>query len=78
MPDIFVKPARDAAGAPLLVRDPLTMKPLDESGEWKEKISYWARRLADSDVVEATPPAPDQPAPAPAAKPAENLITPAA
>lgn len=83
MPEFFVKPARDAAGKPLLVRDPATLQPLAEAGEWKPKFGYWARRVLDHDVIEAEPPAPDAPAapaPAPAIEPApvappEKLIT---
>jgi hypothetical protein len=51
MTNAFLKPARDAAGAPLLVRDPVTMIPLAADGEWKMLAPYWIRRLRDSEVI---------------------------
>ncbi len=35
----------------LIVRDPLTGKPLVAEGEEKPRNSYWLRRLRDKDVV---------------------------
>jgi hypothetical protein len=34
------------------VRDPETLKVLDEAGEEKALSSYWLRRLRDGDVIE--------------------------
>ncbi|WP_316234969.1 MULTISPECIES: DUF2635 domain-containing protein [unclassified Bradyrhizobium] len=53
MKNVFVKPARDADGNPMLVRDPQTMTPLDPAGEWKPLSQFWSRRLRDADVIEA-------------------------
>jgi hypothetical protein len=57
MTNIFVKPA----AADMLVRDPVSLKPLDAKGEWKPRTQFWSRRLRDKDVVEAEPPAQDAP-----------------
>lgn len=54
MKNLFVKPSRDAAGDPVLVRDPLNAKPLDRDGEWKEATPFWLRRVRDGDVIDAT------------------------
>lgn len=54
MQNLFLKPARDAAGNPVLVRDPQTLQPLDPDGEWKEGTAYWHRRVRDRDVIDAT------------------------
>ena len=64
MTNLFLKPARDAEGRAMLVRDPVTMKPLAADGEWKTQAPYWIRRLADKDVIAASP-ASSAPAPAP-------------
>lgn len=68
MENRYLKPAPGA-----LVRDPVTMIPLDAEGEWKPMLSYWHRRVRQGDVVESSPPA-AQAAPAaqeaPAASPA--------
>lgn len=48
---IFVKPAPG-----LTVRKPVGGY-LAEAGEEVNRESYWLRRLADGDVLEATPPA---------------------
>ena len=54
----FVKPNVGGEGKkPLLVRHPVTKQPLAADGEWVELDTYWVRRLAHGDVVEATPPA---------------------
>ncbi len=54
---MFVKPAPGR-----IVRDPVSKVALPETGkEVPDFDMYWARRLRDGDVVEATPPAP-QPA----------------
>lgn len=46
---IKLKPARDG----LIVRDPVTMVPLPSEGKEVERNSYWLRRMAAGDVVEA-------------------------
>ncbi|WP_410052565.1 DUF2635 domain-containing protein [Bradyrhizobium sp. SZCCHNR1070] len=53
MGNIFLKPARVAAGGVVRVRDPQTGVPLAASGEWKARSQYWTRRLRDGDVIEA-------------------------
>lgn len=59
MDNFFLLPARDSAGEPMLVRDPLAgWKPLDADGEWKPKTAYWNRRLRDRDVTIGKPPVP--------------------
>ncbi|WP_316216626.1 DUF2635 domain-containing protein [Bradyrhizobium sp. SZCCHNR3003] len=55
--NLYLKPAVDAAGKAVLVRDPANWQPLKAEGEHKPPIVYWLRRLRDGDVVEATPPA---------------------
>ena len=40
--------------ARLLTRDPISRKPLDEAGEWKEATDFWLRRVRDADVIDAT------------------------
>lgn len=60
MERIFIKP-RDG----LKVVDPATGQRLAPGGEWKDKSMHWLRRLADQDVVETTPTAPDTPAATP-------------
>jgi hypothetical protein len=69
MTNLFLKPAPHAAGGVALVRDPETMIPLAEEGEWKAKSPFWTRRLRDGDVIDATEPAADE-ARAPRRKPA--------
>lgn len=55
---IFIKPTPQLAGQPpLLVRKPVNGH-LAAGGEWMQRESYWLRRLADGDVVEA-PDAPE-------------------
>lgn len=83
MSNVFYKPALDADGKPLLVRDPLTMKPLDEAGEWKTQSPFWIRRVRDKEVTDATPSSAAvlASAPAPAVEPSAgtsllNLINP--
>lgn len=39
----------------LEVRDPVTHKPLPAEGAAVPRSTYWLRRLADGDVVEAKP-----------------------
>lgn len=74
MPNAYLKPAADADGEPLLVRDPSTFKALAPEGEWKALSPYWLRRLRDKDVIDATATAPAPataaPAPAPSTAPA--------
>lgn len=48
---LFLKPAEG-----LLVRDPVTRKPLDPAGEDKPDTLYWRRVLARGDAVRATRP----------------------
>jgi hypothetical protein len=43
----ILKPSR----AGLLVRDPVSKRPLKEEGESKQISSYWARRITCGDVV---------------------------
>ncbi len=43
---INIKPAEG-----LIVRDPVTRKPLAKKGEKKPKDAYWMRRLRDGDVM---------------------------
>lgn len=44
---IYIKPAREG----LIVRDPLTMKPLPEEGAHKPLTTAWRRYLKAGDVV---------------------------
>lgn len=48
MREIKIKPAVKG----LLVRDPITRKPLHEKGELKPRSTYWLRRMADGSVIE--------------------------
>ena len=48
MKKIFIKPKKG-----LLVRDPITMHPLDAGGEEKTLNRYWLRRLLTGDVRKA-------------------------
>ena len=52
-PTLYVKPAR----SDLVVREPGTMKRIPAEGQKVANSSYWRRRLAKGDVVEARPPA---------------------
>lgn len=81
MSNIFIKPASIEVGGEVMlafVRDPMTLKPLDEHGEWKPRSQFWNRRLRDKDVIEADPtavtPAPAAPA-APAFDHCANCVT---
>lgn len=49
---IFIKPSRDD----LIIRDPISAKPLPVVGAWKPRSAWWLRRLRDGAVIEATPP----------------------
>jgi hypothetical protein len=49
MANVFVK-----ARAGMLQRDPITKKPLAESGEWKPGNLFWIRRIMQGDVIDAT------------------------
>ena len=51
MKKIFIKPKKG-----LLVRDPLSMQPLDPGGEEKLLNRYWLRRLVAGDVKKARKP----------------------
>lgn len=66
---IFIKPALQPDGTPMLVRKPVNGH-LAADGEWMPRESYWVRRLEDKDVVEAAAPA--EAAPAPQAEPAKK------
>lgn len=44
---VFLKPGRSG----LIVRDPITLKPLDEKGESKPRNSYWLRRIRCGDAI---------------------------
>ena len=46
---IFVKPVPGG-----MVRDPVSLKLLDERGEWKPNNSYWQRRVLFRDCLEVT------------------------
>jgi len=48
MDQIFVSPVPGVK-----VRDPQTLRHIPESGQLVPRDSYWLRRLADGDVVEA-------------------------
>ena len=39
----------------LIVRDPLTGKPLPKEGAPKPRTAYWLRRVRDGDVTEKAP-----------------------
>jgi hypothetical protein len=51
---IFVKPAPQKDGSALKVRK-LQNGHLAAEGEWVNPETYWLRRIADGDVVRATP-----------------------
>ncbi len=53
MANVFVKPSV-VDGKPVLVRDPVSKKPLAAGGEWKTGTQFWRRRIRDKDVVDAT------------------------
>ena len=46
---LFIKPK-----AGLIVRDPITQRPLAETGEEKPRNAYWLRRERDGDVEKTT------------------------
>jgi len=48
-PSALLKPAH----ADVVVRDPITREPLPSDGACKPLDTYWCRRLADGDVVDA-------------------------
>lgn len=85
MSNVFIKPASiviEGEQRLALVRDPETLIPLAEAGEWKRRSQFWIRRLRDLDVIEADPaesPAnvSDESAPAPINfAPCEACVTP--
>lgn len=47
MKDLTIKPKPG-----VLVKDPVTGKPLAEAGEKKPATTYWLRRLKDGDVTD--------------------------
>ena len=49
---IFIKPANGAK-----VRDPVTKQHLKAEGERKPRSSYWLRRIASGEVIQAAQPA---------------------
>ncbi|WP_316207593.1 DUF2635 domain-containing protein [Bradyrhizobium sp. SZCCHNR3118] len=51
MSNLFVKPALDAEGKPVLVRDPANWQPLKAEGDYKPPTLYWLRRIRDKDVI---------------------------
>lgn len=51
MANMFIKPAVPGS----LVRDPVSMLPLSDGGEWKPESPFWLRRLRDGDVVSIEP-----------------------
>lgn len=53
MENVFIKPVVDAAGNPMMVRDPVSLQPLPAEGAWKPLDPYWARRIRDGDVTQA-------------------------
>lgn len=55
MENVFLKPARDGDGRPMIVPDEQTHAPLAADGAWKPLTSYWARRIRDRDVTQAEP-----------------------
>jgi hypothetical protein len=70
MQTVYVRPATNADGNSMLVRQPdRGWMPLPPDGEWVLLDEYWARRLRDGDVVEAEPPFAEDKAPAPSALP---------
>lgn len=57
MANKFLKPAAikiDGVEMAALVRDPETMQPLNEAGEWKTMSPFWTRRIRDKEVIDAT------------------------
>jgi len=60
MSQIFIRPSRIG----LIVRDPVSMTPLSNDGEWKpldgKRGNYWRRRVLDGSVTQTKPQA-DQP-----------------
>jgi hypothetical protein len=52
MPKVFVKPARGPDGEALVVRNPLTMRPIPQEGMELELDRTIRRRIADGDLVE--------------------------
>ena len=55
MDNRLLAPPRNAAGYPLIVRDPHSHTSLAEDGEWKPLTPFWLRRLRDGDVLDVTP-----------------------
>lgn len=66
MQTAYVRPAVDAEGKPMLVRQPdRGWLPLPPEGEWVILDEYWTRRIRDQDVKEGEPPLPPEVEPAP-------------
>lgn len=73
MDRIFIKPTPQPEGEPpLKVRKPVNGH-LAAEGEEVNAEAYWLRRIADGDVLVATPPATD-PAPAPVAPKSSKTV----
>lgn len=53
MTNAFLKPSI-IDGEIALVRDPETMVPLADEGEWKTISPFWTRRIRDAEVIDAT------------------------
>lgn len=79
MQTAYVRPALDADGKPVLVRQPdRGWLPLPPDGEWVTLDEYWSRRIRDVDVVEGEPPLPAAEAepPSPPTEPTESPALP--
>jgi hypothetical protein len=57
MDKFFVKPAVAGARVP----DPASGDPLPAAGAWKPRVKFWLRRLAQKEIVVATPTSPAPP-----------------
>lgn len=53
---LYLKPAADR-----IVRDPVTLRPLDAEGEEKPDTIFWRRRLRFGEVVERSRPRSSKP-----------------
>lgn len=72
---IFVRPSRPG----MIVRDPVSLKQLDENGEEKPRTTYWLRRVRCGDCIEVgTAVAKPKPIVPPQPMPEPERVTPAA
>ncbi|WP_022722947.1 DUF2635 domain-containing protein [Rhodopseudomonas sp. B29] len=58
MSNMFIKPATieiEGNAVVALVRDPISLAPLAEAGEWKPASQFWLRRVRDRDVIKTEP-----------------------